>query len=436
MDRPLRAAPLAPSDRRPVTAMPHPTTSERETSSVDAARIGIPASAPLGRADGPRDHAALLDPALRVAPTLALLVAGWGEASDEAARVRWIQPLLPLLPGSDGSASAGDSLPDAARVAEARRAGHAATGVVALAGAVREVHSGLDALLRELRRRQASGASSVVARFDALCAAFAHVEFAGQTAFRQARLARAAATVASAPTAALAREQLRIQARALGHPLVVRPEGAAPPDATGSWADAWSTDDPRAGAACFAATHAAQVARTALGAPEVRAEAVHASLARTVLRMAGEGRTTEERARMVERLAEGPLAEFADALGPIVVEQPTIDAAVAQADAPEDETLTGTITGAGDAAPPPVGRGAPAVSGARVDAERGEVVLTLDSGARVAVPWVLLPALAEAPVSGRDGVQVVGNGSLLRWPALRLEVPVREVLQQALGLPA
>ena len=412
--------------------MPHPTASERETSTVGADLIATPASAPLGRADGPRDHTVLLDPTLRVAPTLALLVAGWGEASDEAARARWILPLLALLPASDDSASAGDFLPDAARIAEARRAGHAATGVVALAGAVRELHSGFDALLREMRRRQASGANSVVARFDALCAAFAHVEFAGQTAFRQARLARAAATVASAPTATLAREQLQIQARALGHPLVVRPEGAVPPDATGSWADAWSTDDPRAGAACFAATHAAQVARAALGAPEVRADAVHASLARTVLRMAGEGRTTEERARMAERLADGPLAELSDALGPIVVEEPKTVATVTHVDAPDLET----ITAAGDAAPTTSRRGAPAVSGARVDAERGEVVLTLDSGARVAVPWVLLPSLAEVPMSGRDGVQVVENGSLLQWPALRLEVPVREVLQQALGLPA
>jgi hypothetical protein len=416
--------------------LPHSTTTEGEAPTIGADAFGstttTTAAAPLARDGGPPHHAALLDPAFHVAPTLALLVSGWGEAADDAARARWIQPLLPLLAGSDGGESDGDPLTAPPIVAESRRAGHAATGVVVLAGAVREVHSGLDALLREMRRRQASGATSALARFDALCAAFAHVEFAGQTAFRQARLARAAATVASAPTAALAREQLVIQARALGHPLVVRPEGAMPPDATGAWADAWSADDPRAGAACFAATHAAQVARVALAAPEVRADAVHASLARTVLRMAGEGRTATERARMAERLADGPLAEFADALGPIAVAEPTPDPTAATVHAGEVEVLAPV----GQATPALARRGAPAVSGARVDAERGEVVLTLDSGARVSVPWILLPALAEAPVSARAGVEVVDDGSLLQWPALRLEVSVRALLQQALGLPA
>jgi hypothetical protein len=33
-------------------------------------------------------------------------------------------------------------------------------------------------------------------------------------------------------------------------------------------------------------------------------------------------------------------------------------------------------------------------------------------------------------------VQVVEDGALLQWPALRLEVSVRELLQRALGLPA
>ena len=52
------------------------------------------------------------------------------------------------------------------------------------------------------------------------------------------------------------------------------------------------------------------------------------------------------------------------------------------------------------------------------------------------MPWVLLPALREAPEAGRAGVQVVENGALLQWPALRLQVSVRALLQQALGLPA
>ncbi len=402
--------------------MPNATAPERETPTVGT------------QASDPRDHAALLDPAFQVAPTLALLVAGWGEAADATARARWIQPLLPLLAASDGRASSDGAPLDAeARIAaEGRRAGHAATGVVALAGAVREVHSGLDALLRELRRRQASGANTVLGRFDALCASFAHMEFAGQTAFRQSRLARAAATVASAPTAILAREQLTIQARALGHPLIVRPDGAMPPDASGSWADAWTADDPRAGAACFAATHAAQVARVALGSPDVRAEAVHATLARTVLRMAGEGRTAAERARMAGRLAGGPLAELAHALGPKVVDEPPAEPIATEL----VPIAAGALAPADEGTPTPARRGAPAVAGARVDVERGEVVLTLDSGARVAVPWVLLPALTEAPVDGRAGVQVVDDGALLQWPALRLEVSVRELLQQALGLPA
>ena len=405
--------------------MPHATAPERETPLVGTDTFG------------PRDHTALLDPAFRVAPTLALLVVGWAEASDGAARTRWIQPLLPLLAASDGLPP-GDGAPsdfDARIADEGRRAGHAATGVVALAGAVREVHSGLDALLRELRRRQASGPNTVLGRFDALCASFAHVEFAGQTAFRQARLARAAATVASAPTALDARELLTIQARALGHPLVVRPDGPMPPDASGGWADAWTADDPRAGAACFAATHAAQVARVALGMPDVRAEAVHASLARTVLRMAGEGRSAADRVRMAERLAGGPLAELADALWPMAVEEPAADPM-----APEDiPTGAEALAPMGDPAGESIAtrrRGVPAVSGVRVDAERGEVVLTLDSGARVSVPWVLLPALREAPEAGRAGVQVVDDGALLQWPALRLEVSVRALLQQALGLPA
>jgi hypothetical protein len=135
---------------------------------------------------------------------------------------------------------------------------------------------------------------------------------------------------------------------------------------------------------------------------------------------------------MAERLADGPLAELADALGPMVVEEPPAEPIAAEL-LPID---AGILAPAGAAVPTPARRAAPAVSAARVDPERGEVVLTLDSGARVAVPWVLFPALSAAPVDGRAGVQVAEDGALLQWPALRLEVSVRELLQRALGLPA
>jgi hypothetical protein len=76
------------------------------------------------------------------------------------------------------------------------------------------------------------------------------------------------------------------------------------------------------------------------------------------------------------------------------------------------------------------------VSVARFDAALGEVVLTLDSGATVAVPAALLPALAGAPDGGRTAVRVAQDGALLQWPELRLEVPVRGLLLAALDLQA
>jgi hypothetical protein len=125
----------------------------------------------------------------------------------------------------------------------------------------------------------------------------------------------------------------------------VRP---APADATPAWADAWSAEDPRAGAACFAVGHAAQVVRLALGTPDVRAEAVHASVAALVERMIVEGE-----ARV----------------------QPATGAAVA--DAPADTPADAPVA---VPAPPPL-----AVADARFDVERDAVVLTMSTGATVLV---------------------------------------------------
>lgn len=380
---------------------------------------------------------ALLQPAAGVAPTLALLVGGWSAAADDAARTRFVEPLLAHLRDTDGAA-----LDREARTAvEGHRAEQAATGVVALVGAIRASGAGLPGFLAGLRRQPNSRAKSPIARFDAFCAALTDVEMIAQAAARHARLARAGATVASRPTVALAHEQLAVQTAALGEPLATTPDGPVPADATAAWADAWQADDPRAGAACFAAAHAAQVVRAALGTPDVRAEAVHVAVARAVLRMAAEGRTPDARRALAAQVGDGPLAELVDAVGatpaPAIVEPTPLaddvaDAVPVAATGGAATAATNAATHATVGAPGrPLG---PMVTDVRFDAARAQVVLTLLSGSTVAIPASLVPSLAGESAARTAAVRVAGDGALLQWPELRLEVPVRGLLLEALDL--
>jgi hypothetical protein len=367
----------------------------------------------------------LHDPAARVAPTLALLAAAWEADADADARARWIRPLLPLLLDTDGDDDRG-----AALAAEARRADIAATATTTIASAIRDVSSGFDNLLAGVRRRPQGAAGGLLRRFDALAATFADLELSAQRAARQARTARAAATVASRPSVALADEQLAVQGRALGAPLVVRPDGAPPADASAAWQAAWSPVDPRPGAAALAAASAGQLVRLALRTPDIHVDALHAHVARAVVRMAGEGRADDERAALVALLAEGPFADLA----PLVAGRAAPVAATA---APADDRPS-TVVAPSDTAPAPriaapaVGAGGHAVA-ARYDAERALVVLTLASGVTVGVPTSMDPALAEAAPARLAVLQLDVDGGLLRWPELRVELPVRGLLRRALG---
>lgn len=399
------------------------TTPSLPTAATGAAVQTPPdAHAPTARAASFHDLDALLLPDAGVAPTLALLVGGWHEAADADARARWIQPLLPALLHSDG----GDASPAARRAVEARRAELAAAGAVPLVAAIRGAGAGTGGFLSGMRRHPGHGAPSVLARFDALTSTVTDLLVGPQLAARHARLARAAATVATRPTIALAHEQLALQARAFGEPIETRPAAPLSPDATAAWADAWHAEDPRAGAAYMAAGHAAQVVRRALTTPDVRADAVHGRVARTVLQMCGEGRTPEARQALAATLADGPLADLVGALG--ALDAPAAPVAVPVAPVPS-----------APAAPvpaPPVRTLGPTVTDVRFDAARGHVVLTLDSGTTVAIPATLVPALAGATADRRAAVQIAGDGSMLQWPELRVEVPVRGLLIDALELSA
>lgn len=247
--------------------------------------ISLPHASPApdsGAAAPPLDAAALVDPAAGVAPTLAILASAWIDAADDDVRERRIRPLLPVLAAGDGDA------PDAAlrRAADARRADIAATCASTIAGLVQAARSAPGAWQGALRRRLGGQRAGLLARFDALWSAVTDVEMGAALAAREARVARAAATVAAAPTAWQALEMVAIQSRAIGLPLAFTPGGPAPAEASPAWRDGWDAADPRAGAACFAAAHAGAVARMALAMPEVDGDAVHAALARAVERMA------------------------------------------------------------------------------------------------------------------------------------------------------
>jgi hypothetical protein len=365
---------------------------------------------------------AVHDPAGRIAPTLALLAAAWHDAADAEARERWVRPLVPLLLDSEG---AGD---DASRAAEARRADLAATVVTTLATAVREVTGGFDGLLAGVRRRPQGAAGGLLRRFDALAATFTDLELTAQWAARHARTARAAATIASRESAALAHEQLGLQARALGAPLAVHPDGPVPADASADWRAAWNPADPRAGAAALAAASAGQLVRLALAAPDINADAVHAHVARAVVRMAAVGRTDEARATLGALLADGPLADLAPLVAPAAREAELV-ATTDETPVAEGGRDVGTAVPPASASP----RDAAQVVAARYDAERALVVVTLASGVTVAVPTHLDPALADVAPARLAVLQLGADGEVLRWPELRLELPVRGLLRRVLG---
>lgn len=407
--------PTGTSEAPAVTTLLHPSATDPSPSAAPVATPDV--SARAAAVDSP---AALLAPDAAVAPSLALLAARTWELAGDHVAARWLRPALPAL--LDTTTATRD---------EAARAQHAATLARTLAEGIRQAVDGDgtffgDGFFAAWRRTTPAATSgSLLRRLDVLGQSLADPELLADAARRLARLAAAAASVAAAPDAVDASARLVRQERALRQPLPVRPAGAAPADASPAWAAAWATDDPRAGAAVLATAYAAQAVRLALRTPDVNAEAVHAAVARTLLRMAGEGRGGAER----ETLAALVGATLpADVAGAVRGTSPVDPALAAEVAAGEGSAAADALAaqGVADVGAPTRGRGPVAIA---VAASGDALTLVLDTGVTVAVPTARVRALAELPAgalsdarAAAGGTQVVVAGVALGVRPLLVEV--------------
>lgn len=69
----------------------------------------------------------------------------------------------------------------------------------------------------------------------------------------------------------------------------------------------------------------------------------------------------------------------------------------------------------------------------QVQCTDAELVVTLDDGRILSVPLAWFPRLAQASVSERSRVELLGGGKGLHWPALDEDVSVAGLLE---GRPA
>lgn len=305
-DVPAADVPAAAASAAPV----HPTGATVAPGATGARPAALPpfgAALPGGARAGALELAALLagepvsDAPAAVAPTVAVFVALWQGAIDtDAERERYLRPLLPLLVGTgdasgnaSGNATGGtDAAPDPDRTvrAEGARAGRAASGVAALAYAVRNTSDGLlggvDAFTAALRDGAARPSRGPLGRVDALLGALGDQQ--ARIAAVRALLAdaRAQAAIAAAPSPDEARAMRRVHEAAMSRTLPLA-TSALVVGRSAAWR-AVAGPDPRAGAAVLAAAAAGRLVAAALAAG-LDAEAVHATAARTVARMAEVG---------------------------------------------------------------------------------------------------------------------------------------------------